>query len=191
MKRKRIKGLKTPGQTCLALISLLSGTDSQKECSKPEVLLAVMRPKYQLCEVWCVQYATTHLLPWSLIWFPALFLLAETPGVGGGHDFHSSQEVPKPWLLWGSLHPQPLTLHGTAEHSHEELHGLQHSTDSVQCDSPSCQPTLPWQHLFDWIWGLQKAVHLLDSYPTTFQDIPQVPGLTYLKEWSHWKRQFS
>lgn len=46
MKRRGIKGLKTPEESCLALISLLSGTERQKQCSKPEVLLALMRHNY-------------------------------------------------------------------------------------------------------------------------------------------------
>lgn len=65
MKRERIRGYKAPEQTCLVLVSLLSDTGSQKECRESELLLARMRHKYRLCEVWYVQYAISQLLSLS------------------------------------------------------------------------------------------------------------------------------
>lgn len=139
MKRRRIKGLKTPEQTCLALISLLSGTERQKECSKPELLLALMRHKSAFCGMWYVQYGKTQLLSLTLIWFPALLLPAGTPGVGGQWEqavvFIPVKSFPSPEF------PGALSMQSPAEHSHE---------GPVQHCSPSCQPNIP--SIF-WIWS--------------------------------------
>jgi len=43
MKRERIRGLKVPEKICLALVSLLSDTENQKECKELELLLALTR----------------------------------------------------------------------------------------------------------------------------------------------------
>lgn len=60
--QNEISGLKAPEQTCLVLNSILSATERQEECGEPELLVALMRHKYQPRGVCYVQYATTPLL---------------------------------------------------------------------------------------------------------------------------------
>lgn len=146
MKRRRIKGLKTPEQTCLALISLFSGTERQKECSKPEVLLALMRHKYQLWSSkeipsYChCHFSAQHssLLQQHLAWVLRLRTV---------HVFTSVRRFLCPECSGAlSIHPQPLTLHSSGTGSHTEPSTAQ----QLSACSPSCPPKPPWQHLFGW-----------------------------------------
>lgn len=143
MKRRRIKGLKPPEQTCLALISLLSGTERQKECSKPELLLALMRHKYQL---WSSReipsYCHCHLFSSQLSFF-LQERLDWVVRLGAIHGFHSSPEAPTPRVLWGSVCPQAEDRSDPAQLRHEGSHRPQHSSESLQHGCPSCPPKPP------------------------------------------------
>lgn len=149
MKRRRIKGLKTPEQTCLALISLFSGTERQKECSKPELLLALMRHKYHLWSSkeipgYChCHFSAQHssFLQEHLAWVPRLRTV---------HGFTPVRRFLCPECSGAlSIHPQPLTLPSSGTGSHTEPSPAQ----QLSACSPSCPPKPPWQHLFGWIWG--------------------------------------
>lgn len=135
MKRRRIKGLKTPEQTCLALISLFSGTERQKECSKPELLLALMRHKYHLWSSkeipsYChCHFSAQHssFLQEHLAWVPRLRTV---------HGFTPVRRFLCPECSGAlSIHPQPLTLPSSGTGSHTEP-----STAAL-----SMQPILPTQ----------------------------------------------
>lgn len=151
MKRRRIKGLKTPEQPCLALISLLSGTERQEESNKPELLLAQMRhksisfvlsgmssvekPSYCHCHWLSSQHSS--FLQEHLEWVVRLRM---------GHGLHSSQEQSPECS--GALSIQPWTLQSPgAEPSHEESHTVCAAWHSILPAQTSL--TAP----FDLIWG--------------------------------------
>lgn len=199
MKRKRIKGLKTPEQTCLALISLLSGTERQKECSKPELLLALRR-QTQVSALWGAVCPACH----NPVTVTVTYLVPSTPPscrnlewvvvrLRSGHGFHSSQE----WKLQSApiaLGLCPSTATDPPQSSRALTTPTQHRGCSmaVHPANPNCPDSTflitseahrihPWSKK-----SIESEVHLLDPYPTTaiawgtWFDTPQ--GMKQLKK---------